>query len=211
LKETDTGQEKVKKICDLLRRETLEPAQKEAQTLLEEAKRQAQEILLSAKNEAEKIQKQAEQDREREMVVFQSSLHQACKQSLAALREDIERRFFQEGLMNLVREPMQDPKVIATLIQAVVQAIEKGGLDVDLDVVVPKNVSLQSIHACLLQNTVDRLKSKDLLVGPIRGGIAVKLLQDNITIDLTDEALIELVSTYMQKQFREVLFQAGLR
>ena len=41
----DKGQDKIKKICDQLREETLEPAKQEAEEMLENAKKQAEKII----------------------------------------------------------------------------------------------------------------------------------------------------------------------
>lgn len=53
MKGTDTGSERVKKICDVLRRETLEPARQEAEEIVLEARRQATSILEEAKQTVE--------------------------------------------------------------------------------------------------------------------------------------------------------------
>jgi hypothetical protein len=40
----------------------------------------------------------------------------------------------------------------------------------------------------------------------MQGGIAVKLVKENITIDITDQALEEWVSKYVRQDFRKILF-----
>ena len=49
MKEMEKGSDKVQKICELLKQETLEPAKQEAKELLENAKMQASRIVQEAK------------------------------------------------------------------------------------------------------------------------------------------------------------------
>ena len=49
MKGIETGKDKVKKICDFLRNETLDPARHEADSILENAREKAEKILFEAK------------------------------------------------------------------------------------------------------------------------------------------------------------------
>lgn len=53
MKGTEPGKDKVKKICDILRRETLEPAENEAKQIIDSAKEQAKQMISAAHKEAE--------------------------------------------------------------------------------------------------------------------------------------------------------------
>jgi V/A-type H+/Na+-transporting ATPase subunit E len=206
VKELDTGREKVKKICDVLRRETLEPAEQEAKQIIRQAELRAEEIIKNAKAEALQLKAETLKELEREKVVFTSSLAQASKQTLDSLRELIEKKLFNPELSSVLARPLQDPKVIVDLIQVVVRALEKEGTSADLDVVIPKTVSAREINTSLAQNILHKLKDHSVSVGQIAGGVLVKLSQDNISIDITDEALKEWVSAYVRQDFRKFLF-----
>ena len=209
MKGIDTGKEKVKQICDILRRETLEPAKKNAEEILHTAEAEAAQILQVAKSEAEKIKAQAFQEMEKEKSVFQSSLNQACKQSLDNLKDSIEHNFFDDELSLLLKNSLQEPKVIADLIQAVILALQKEGMDADLDVIIPRAIPSKAINELLVSQIVTKLKNQSVSVGPIQGGIEVKIKKDNLTIDITDTALKEMVSKYIRKDFREILFRTN--
>jgi V/A-type H+-transporting ATPase subunit E len=47
-----------------------------------------------------------------------------------------------------------------------------------------------------------------VLVSSIGGGIEVKLLDQNMTIDLSDTAFKELVAGYIRKDFRDLVFKS---
>ncbi|MBS0604433.1 MAG: V-type ATP synthase subunit E [Verrucomicrobia bacterium] len=206
MKGTETGKDKVKKICDILRRETLDPAINEAEQIIRSAKEQAEEIVASGRREVEKVKEEARQEIERQRNVFQSSLGQACKQSIEALKQSIEEKLFNQELGRILAKHTHDPKVLTQLIAAVVKGIEKEGIEASLSVYVPAAVPARSVNLLLGNEILEKLKEKSVLVGPLTGGIEVKLHKENITVDISDAALKELVANYIRKDFREMIF-----
>jgi V/A-type H+-transporting ATPase subunit E len=206
MKGLESGKDKVKKICEVLKKETLEPAKREAEEILQGAHAEAEKIVAEARQKAAGLELDAKKQIERERNIFQSSLNQACKQSLEQLKQQIEDNLFNKELTRLITKQMQDPKVLADLITAIVKAIDKEGIDADLSAYVPASVPAKSVNSLLLQDVLQRLKEKEVLLGSMAGGIAVKLHKDNITLDITDAALKELVSQYIRKDFRDMVF-----
>jgi V/A-type H+-transporting ATPase subunit E len=206
MKETETGSERVKKICDVLRRETLEPAKQEAEEIILEARRQAETLLEEAKKAIERLQMESREEIERQRNIFQSSLYQACKQTVESLKQNIEEKLFNQELSRLFAKQMQAPDVIAQLIKAVIHALEKEGVEADLSVYVPAAVPARVINEMLGKEILEKLKEKSVLIGPLAGGVEVKLRDQNITIDISDVALKELVANYIRKDFRELVF-----
>jgi V/A-type H+-transporting ATPase subunit E len=207
MKGLETGKDKVKKICDVLKRETLEPAKHEAEGIIASARRRADEILADAHKESKKMIDDAFGEIEKQKVIFQASVAQACRQTLEALKEKIEHKLFDPELSKLVTKPMQDPKLMAQLINAIIRALDKEGTKSDLSVVVSSAISAKAINELLASEVIERLKEKGVLISSIGGGIEVKLIDKNITIDLSDEAIREMVAAYIRKDFREYLFR----
>ncbi len=207
MKGLETGKDKVKKICDILKRETLEPAKHEADEIIASARQHADEIMADAHTESKKIIEDAFIEIEKQKTIFQASITQACRQTLEALKEKIEQKLFNPELAKLVAKPMQDPKLIAQLINAIVHALEKEGTHSDLSVVISSAISAKAVNELLASDVIQRLKEKGVLLSSLGGGIEVKLLKDNITIDLSDETIKELVATYIRKDFREFVFR----
>ena len=208
MKGIETGKDKVKKICDILRRETLEPAKNEAEEIIRSAKERAEEIIASAQAQVERLNVDAGLEIERQKNVFQSSLAQACKQALESLKQNIEEKLFNQELGRLISKHTQDPQVLAQLISAVIHGIEKEGIEAILSVYVPSVVPARSVNLLLAHDILEKLKEKSVLVGSMTGGIEVKLHQENITVDITDAALKELVANYIRKDFRQMIFGA---
>jgi V/A-type H+/Na+-transporting ATPase subunit E len=209
MKGLESGKDKVKKICEVLKKETLEPAKKEAEEILHQAHATAENIISQANAKAKDIESAAKKEIERQRNVFQSSLHQACKQSIESLKQEIENNLFSKDLSGLLTKQTQDPKVIAELVTAVVKAIEKEGINSDITAYVSSAVPAKAINSLLAQNILQRLKEKEVILGSMQGGVAVKLHKENITLDITDIALKELVSQYIRKDFRDMLFVAN--
>jgi V/A-type H+-transporting ATPase subunit E len=202
----ETGKDKVKKICDVLRRETLEPANREAEEIIAKAEQQSIEIIEKARQSVEKMEIEARQEIERQRNIFQSSLTQACKQALDSLKQEIEEKLFNQELLRLITKQMQEPKVLADLIQAVVKALEEEGIEANLSVYIPAAIPARSINTLLAQGILNKLKEKSVLLGHLTGGIEVKLHQEKITVDISATALKEIVASYIRKDFREILF-----
>jgi V/A-type H+-transporting ATPase subunit E len=206
MKGLETGKDKVKKICEALRKETLEPAQFEAGEIVEIAKAEAEKIVADAKKLVDQMQADAKAEIERQKNVFQASLNQACRQTIELLKQNIEQKLFNPELSHLIAKQTQDPKVLAGLITAVVKALEKDGIDANLSVYVPAAVPAKAVNTLLAQNILDKLKEKSVLLGDIEGGVEVKLHKENITVDISDSALKDLVASYTRKDFRDMFF-----
>ena len=118
MKGLETGKDKIQKICDALRKETLEPAQQEAREIVENAHLQASEIVQDAKKQAAKMISEAASEIEERKKVFQSSLHLACRQGIEQLKQKIEEQLFDKELFELVTREMGDPKTVAHILNA---------------------------------------------------------------------------------------------
>ena len=202
----EAGKEKVKKICDLLRKETLEPARAEAEKILEEARTEARRLVEKGRLESAAMLKVAKEEIGREQEIFQTSLNQAARQSLEFLKQQIEEKLFNVRLKKLIEGQTKDPKVLSDITTAVVKAIEKEGVGANLSVFIPASVAPEKVNALLSSSILERLKEKGVLIASMGGGIQVKLIDENITIDLTAETLRELLAGYIRKDFRELFF-----
>jgi V/A-type H+/Na+-transporting ATPase subunit E len=208
MKTLDKGPDKIKKISEELRKETLEPAKQEAAAIIEDAKKRAEKIVLEGEKHAEKMIMEARKEIEQERNVFQSSLTQAGKLSLESLKQAIEEKFFNQELNNFILQEMTDTKVIANLINAIVKAIEKEGISTDISALIPQNLSAKEVNALLLSDVQKKLREQGVNLGDFKGGVEVKLHDKNLTIDITAEALEDLLSHYLRKDFRKLLFNS---
>ena len=206
MRSLEKGQDKIQKICDKLRRDTLEPAEVEAQQILNEARKKVELLKAEAEQHVEQLLKQARGQIEQERNVFHSSLQQAAKQTIEGLRQEIENKLFNEELQNLIEKQASDPKMIAEIINGIVKAVEKEGLNTDLTIVIPRLASKEDVSALLLDGVRKRLKGKPLEIGSFTGGAQVKLQGKKMTVDLSDQVIKELLANYIRKDFRKLIF-----
>ncbi|QVL56688.1 MAG: V-type ATP synthase subunit E [Simkaniaceae bacterium] len=208
MKSVDTGKEKVKKICEVLRKETLDPAKKEGDQIIAKARADAEKIIEDAKSEASRIHDEAKRKIEEERNVFQASMNLAAKKSVDTLKQEIEKKLFNPELSELVTEKMKDPKVVAELIGAIISGLEKEGIEGNLKAIISSAVGVDAVNKELTKGIIEKLKSKSVEIGEIEGGAQVKIVDQNLTIDMSDEALKSLLASFVRDDFRSVIFAA---
>lgn len=208
MKTLEQGQDKIDKICEALRKETLEPAMKKAEKLVQEGERARQHAICEGEKEAREIVQKAKAENEQQYKVFQSSLAQGAKLALETLRQKIEHQFFNAGLEALIVQESSDPKVIGRIINALVGAIEKEGLASHLQAEIPKTSSSGEINALIAKTALEKLEGKSVELGSFKGGAKVKIGNKKMTIDMSDEALKELLASFVSKDFRNFIFNS---
>lgn len=207
MKGLDTGKDKIQKICDTLRKETLEPAKQEAREIVENAHMQAAEIVKEAKQKASHMMQIAEKEMEEKKRVFQSSLNLACRQGIDFLKGRIEKEIFNTELAQMVKKEMADPKLIANLLNHLVKTLEEQGVEEELTVAIPKSISPRSINELLAARVLDKLQNRSVTIGDFEGGVQIQMKDRKITIDISDTVVRELIAQYIRRDFRDLLFQ----
>jgi V/A-type H+-transporting ATPase subunit E len=203
----DTGKDKIKKICEILKNETLQPAKEEAQKILEVAEQEARNIIRDAEAKADSIIQTARDKLAKEKEIFESSLQQAFRQGTESLKQNIEKKLFNPELNTWIEQQSADPEIGAKLINALIAAIEKEGTSANFSAYIPAQVPADKVNALLARGVLDKLREKSVVIGDFKGGIQVKLHDRQMTLDLSDVSLKELVSNYIRKDFREILFK----
>lgn len=207
MKTLELGSQRIQKICDVIKEESLEPARKEAEAIIKEAKQRAHAIVAEAETQKQRLQAEARTQIEQERKVFYSSLEQASKQGVEFLRQSIS-KIFNDELHRYLGEGASDPKLVARIIDAVIAAIEKEGMAANLSAVIPKTVSTKEINTLIGERLVSRLQEKSVVLGGFAGGAQIKVHDKQLTVDITDAALWDLLSSYVNKDFRKFFFRA---
>jgi len=206
MKGFESGKNKLKKICDVLKKETLDPAQKEAEEIVHAARLRAEEIVREGERQAERMRHETEGWIEERKRVFEVALAQGCRQTLDTLREQIGKQLFNSALSGLLTQPLQEAKVVAKMIEAVVTALGKEGMEANLSVAVASVISPQEVAEILGKKVVEKLREKAVILSAISGGAEVRVEGKNFVIDLSEEALKEMVASFVRKDFRELIF-----
>jgi V/A-type H+-transporting ATPase subunit E len=203
----DTGKDKIKKICEILEKETLEPAKVAAGRLIQDAEEKALKIIEEAQLKAKSIVSEAKETAEKNQRFFENSLKQGFSSAKEQLRQDIEKTLFSETFAPWVQKNFSQADVAAELVKALVEAIKKEGTEGDVSAYVAKHIPSSQVNALVGQALLARLKEKEIQVGAFNAGVQVKLHKQQLTLDLSDEAIIELLTGYISKEFRDIIFQ----
>lgn len=206
MKGLETGKDKIQRICDALRKETLEPAKQEAREIVENAHMQASEIVAEAQKKAASLVQEGEQEMEEKKRVFHASLNLACRQGIEWLKQKIEKELFDRELSTLVIKEMSDPKVIANLLNGFMRAMEEKGIEEEFVAVIPKEISPRSINNLLASHVLERLQNQTVVAGDFAGGVQIRLKEHRITIDISDAVVRELIAQYIRRDLRDLIF-----
>lgn len=206
MKGLETGKGKIQKICDALRQETLEPAKQEAREIVENARLQAQEIVQDAQKKCKEMLTAVEKDSAQRKTVFESALHMACRQGIEHLKQKIEEELFNKELFDLVAKDMGDSKTVATILNALMKMMENQGIEDEFIAVIPKTMSPRAVSSLLGNQILERLKNHSMEVGDFAGGVQLRLKGRQITIDVTDVVVRELIARYIRRDFRDLVF-----
>ena len=206
MKGLKTGRDKIQEICDVLKHETLEPAKQEAREVIENAQLQAEEILQEAREKANALIQSAKEEMEEKKKVFSASLQLSCRQGVELLKQKIEEELFDKSLSGLVSKEMKDPKVIAHLINSFMKAVEEQGIQEEFVARIPKEISPKSINALIAERSLEKLQKQSVELGDFSGGVKIQMKGSQVTIDMTDETVKELIARFIRRDFRDMLF-----
>ena len=203
----EKGKNKLGEICDILRKETLEPAQNEANQIIEKAKQESQKVIEQAQAEAKHIQEEAQAKIVKEQKLFESSMDLGAKQTFNQLREKIQQHLFNEQLSELSANMMSDGELAAKLISAVVNAVEKDGLNSNLTLALADSIKVEDVSKSLVAQAVEKIKNGKISIESISSGAKVSILDQKVSIDVSDQSLKELMGNFLRDSFREILFK----
>lgn len=203
----DPGPDKVKKICEALKKQTLEPAKMEAKQVLDQAMKEAEKIVKRAKEEAKDLLEDQKKKLQEEKRAFYSSLNLASKQTLEMLKQEIEEALFNRHMGELFQKATAKENVVAEFINVIINALRADGINSDLEARIPESLSKKMVVERLGHEVLSTLKESDIHLSSIAGGAVVKLKKQNIALEMTDESLLALFVRFIRDEFRSFLFQ----
>lgn len=199
-----SGKQKVAQICELLKEKTIEPAQVEAKRIIEEAKEKAEKILLDADAQNKARRDRTDLEIEKKKRTFDSSLKLSCSQGIEQLRQTILEGFFSKELEGLIEKSCSDKDIITNIINSVIEGIQKEGIESDSIAYISDKIDKKEIVGSILKKFIDRVKVEGK--EEIKGGATIKIVDQNLLIDISDEAIKDLIVTYIHEDFRQIIF-----
>lgn len=208
----------VKELVERIRDEGVQSARDEADRILTKAKAQAARIVSSAKAEAAAIRKEAAVAIETERTAAIGALRIAARDTELELRSAV-LAAFERHVRRLVTDVTTDRSVLRDMILVLAgRAAEELMKDRKAVILVPERLageappeleeflrqSALSLSADVLRNGVELIPSSE-----VSGGARVRLVDDDLEIDLTDEALSEMMLKLLVPRYRAILAEAS--
>lgn len=200
----ESGEDRVKELCEILRAETIQPAKEEAARIISEAKKEAEAIVAKSNEDAEEIMQNLKKELEKMQSVSEASLELAIKQSLSRLKQSVA-ELFTEELFNLADATMNDTDILAKVVNALVTAVEKDGLNTDLKLVIATNVSKDELIGKLADHVRKKIAKESVEIGNFKAGCVLKLVDKKMAIEMTSKAIVELILAYISDDLSEKL------
>ncbi|NBC34402.1 MAG: hypothetical protein GVY13_17125 [Alphaproteobacteria bacterium] len=215
--ETSAG---VQALIDRLREQGVEPGRREAQRLVDDAQSQARQIVDDARAEAERLREEAREDIRRERQTAHDALRMAARDMVLAVKADMAGQFAAE-VRRLVRLELEDRDFLKRLILEIAgKATEPVGKEEPVEVLLPTRVigvdELRTDPEEASHGTLSRYVlglSRDMLREGVelkpdpagKAGIRLRLTEEDVVIDLTEETVATLLLRHLLPRFRALL------
>jgi V/A-type H+-transporting ATPase subunit E len=208
----------VKELIDRIRDEGVQSALDEAARILTEARAQAARIVSDANAEAAAMNKEAKAAIETERTAAIEALRIAARDTGLQLRTAV-LAAFEEHVRRLVTDVTTDGSVLRDMILVLAgRAAEDLIKNQDATILVPERLadeappeleeflqrSAVALSADVLRKGIELIPSSR-----VRGGARVRLVDDDLEIDLSDEALSEMMLKLLLPRYRKILAEAG--
>jgi vacuolar-type H+-ATPase subunit E/Vma4 len=206
MKNLDTAKGKIQSICDAIKNEAIEPANQKAKEILDNAKLQAAEIVEQAKRESEQIHQKTDKELAEKKQKVETALRLAGREALASLKETLKKDVFSPTFKKLIQQPLNQEKVVSNLIDCLVEAIKKEGIDGDLIAYVSKKMDPKKVSEAISSEILRHLSGQKIHLGNFEGGVVLSIVEDKISLDMSDQALFEMFTKYLRKDFYHFIF-----
>lgn len=196
----------VEDLIDRLKTDGVSKGKQEAEALIADAKRQSLTILDAAQAEADQIIAAAKAEAQRQQQAGNQALQLAGRDALLKLRESFQLQF-ENRLRKLVDQTLEDPQLLRGMILEVAgkaRPQDNATAEVLLPVSAEGNDPLSAYVAGL---TAEMLREGVTFgVGDdVAAGVRVRLVEQDVEIDLSDESLAAFLSRFLVPRFRQVM------
>jgi V/A-type H+-transporting ATPase subunit E len=209
----------VQDLIERLSKEGVAEGQRQGEHILGDAQRKADEILQSARKQADAIVEQAREEADKFQAAGEEALKLAARDSVRDFAARIHEGF-RNRLQDLVRHQLSEPKLIKRMILDITRQATAELSDEGAEIVLPTQVvaeedvrkRIQAGDPDALTQFVQGLIGQDLREGfsislgsQSHAGMTVRVANQNVEIDLTEEAIAELLAEHLLPRFRAVM------
>jgi len=211
----------VEALIARLKDDGVQAGRQEASQIVEEARDRAEAALAEARAEASRIVEKAREEAARQKTAADEAVKVAMRDTILRFREEI-RDYLDERVRRLVSEEMVNRELLQKLIlQVAARSLEAGGVADSSEVEVqlpPQPLGIEELKKdpAALQDALSQL-AKQIAGETWRDGVALTAFDETreglrvvvkdkeLEIDLTPEALADLLLEHLQPRFRALM------
>lgn len=203
-------QNKLQELTEKLYSEGLSKGRKEAEDLKKKAKAEADEIIQKANEEYKSILTKAKKEAEDLKLKLLNEVKVASKQSLHALKTEIENLLIAASVGEPLKMAMSEAEFVKKVVLAAVNSFNPS---------ISENNTLEVLLPESLKKELDSFMATEVKKS-FKGGLSVKFdnkltngfkigpKEDGFIISFTDADFQELIGEYLRPKTRELLFSA---
>jgi V/A-type H+/Na+-transporting ATPase subunit E len=208
----------VENLIGRLRDEGIAQGRSQAEALVTAAQQQAADLVATAQREAEAILARATEEAGKLKAAGEDAIRLAMRDTILALEGDLLKRFV-DRLRNLVKGVLADPAFLQRLVLEVAGRVAPAG-EQRAEVLLPAElVSLEDLQSTPEEATPGTLMHFVLSLGggmlrdgmqfgvseDSEAGIRVRLVEEDVQIDVTESAISQLLLRHLLPRFRALL------
>jgi V/A-type H+-transporting ATPase subunit E len=205
----------VDELISRLRADGVKAGQDESTRLVREAESKAARIIADARKEADELRASAREQIQALELSAQGALRLAARDATLALRNQV-RESFETYLRRLVVESLEDPEFVRSLILVLAgEAVDKHIRDKEAHIYLSKavlegktNPEARQRAGQFIKSLASGLLRQGITLVPsdrIAGGAKVRLVHEQLEIDLSDQAITEFLIRHIAPRFREIM------
>jgi V/A-type H+-transporting ATPase subunit E len=210
----------VQELINRLREKGLAEGRREGEKIIAKAHQKAKEIVDQAHFEGEAIRKKAHHDAEHYRKSAHEAVQLAARDTMLNLKSTLSRQFAQR-IGELVEETFHEEDFLKQVIMEVAgHALPEGKKDQRMEIILPadvvgldelrrhpEKVKQGSLGQYMLATAEKQFREGVSLrtSEEQKGGITIKLVDEEVSIDLSDEAITELLLAHLLPRFRALI------
>ncbi|MBQ9789751.1 MAG: hypothetical protein IJW31_09175 [Lentisphaeria bacterium] len=190
-------------LLDKINQDGIAKAQEQSRTIIADANRKANEIIEQAKQEAAQMVKNASIEADNLTKRAESAISQASRDIILKLKSEIENRL--NKVLSSKTEEVMTADFMAGIIKDLVAAFIQ---DKDTDITVLTAVKdVEALNNAVQAALRDSFKGKAEVFADreISGGFKVNISGDDLYYDFSNEAIVELLASYVTPRVAELL------
>lgn len=197
----------LQELIDQIKKDGVETAEAQAESILNSAKAEAEEIVARAQAQADKILLDAKNENDRIVKSGEEAIRQAGRNLLISFRDSVSRE-----LSAIVRENVSDVYSSDALSKIIVSAVESWAAKPDADdlSVILNSNELEALEKNALAELNAKMRKGVTLKASdsFDGGFRIAEKDGQVYYDYSTEAVVEMLSNYLNPKVTEIMKEA---